>query len=148
VIFQGWNRRRASPLLVISVLAACGSSSDNKSPSEKCFDLVDELCKRAVECTPGAAGMQAACEEAVAPAYMCEAKTVSPTYDTCMAQLDGASCDVVFQTDAQGQRALVPPDSCMGVLLGVGPANPAAFTHIPVAGDFSSLSSVVAAEPR
>lgn len=140
--FHTWSRSWAYPLLAIGMLAACGGSSSNKSPSEKCIDLADELCKRLIQCNPGLAGMQAACEEAEEPDFHCSMVTsVSASYSTCMAQLDTISCTALFQTDTNGDPVLAPPDSCLDVLI-----SPSEVTHRPVARDFAELASMLTTE--
>jgi hypothetical protein len=105
--------------VVLAVLGCVGCGGD-KSPSEKCEDLVNLTCDRAVECLPGVSGMHAACVQAVEQAGLsCSAtKSVKPGYDRCIDQLDAQSCQTLFPTDSgTGDRTLELPADCSGVLL-------------------------------
>lgn len=145
--FHLWNRRWACPLLVVGMLGGCGSS--NKSPSDKCFDLADAVCSRGVQCIPGGAGMQDACEQAVKPVLMCDqVKAVGATYDTCMTQINQDSCDTLFPKDQSGDPMLVLPDPCMSVLLKTGPADPGVGVEARSASDFADVASAVTTKSR
>lgn len=50
-------------LVVLAVLCCIGCG--DKSPKEKCADLIDVVCDRGVECIAGAAGMHDECVHAV-----------------------------------------------------------------------------------
>lgn len=116
---------------VVLFIVGCGGGS---SPVEKCDDLVDIVCERAVECLPGA-GTHGACVQEVQQVIPCgSAKQVSASYDRCMNQLEAASCSVLFPTNPQsGQRELVLPADCMSVILareGIAPPrDPFAHAH-------------------
>lgn len=136
------------PLLVVGMLGGCGGSGD-KSPSDKCFDLADAVCSRGVQCIPGGAGMQDACEQALKPVLMCDqVKSVGATYDTCMTQLNQDSCDTLFPKDQNGDPMLVLPSPCMGVLLKTGPADPGAGAEARSASDFADVASAVTTKSR
>jgi hypothetical protein len=105
--------------VVLAVLGCVGCGGE-KSPSEKCEDLVNLACDRAVECLPGASGMHADCVQAIEQAGLsCTAtKSVTPSYDRCIDQLDGQSCRILFPTDSTtGDQSLTLPAECSGVLL-------------------------------
>jgi hypothetical protein len=106
-------------VVVLAALGCVGCSSD-RSPSEKCEDLVNLTCDRAVDCLAGASGMHAACVQAVGQAGLsCTAtKSVTPSYDRCIDQLDEQSCRVLFPIDPNtGHQALELPAECSGVLV-------------------------------
>jgi hypothetical protein len=105
--------------LVLAVLGCVGCGGD-KSPSEECEDLVDLTCDRAVECLPGASGMHAACVHAVEQAGLsCSAtKSVKPSYDRCIDQLNEQSCRMLFPIDPDtGDQTTELPAECSGVLV-------------------------------
>ena len=92
-------------------LVACGGGSD--TPVEKCDDLVDLVCDRAVDCVP-TAGTHAECvTEVEASGFDCGAATdVSPSYGACMMQLRSTTCGSLFPNDM-----LSLPADCSGVIL-------------------------------
>ena len=102
---------------LVVVMLGCGGGGGS-SPVEKCDDLVDIVCDRAVECIPGA-GTHASCVQEVQQVIPCgSAKQVSTSYDRCMTQLETTSCAVLFPVNPQnGQRELVLPADCMSVIL-------------------------------
>ena len=101
----------------------CGGDSE-RTPPEKCEDLIDALCARGVECIPGARGMQSACVQAVHQSITCSmTKSVSAIYATCMNTLDDSSCSTLFPADPDtGAIALKLPATCNSVLLGLAPS--------------------------
>lgn len=102
---------------LLLVIVACGGGGGS-SAVEKCDDLVDVVCDRAVECVPSG-GTHAACVQEVQQVISCgSAKRVSATYDRCMSQLESNSCAVLFPTNPQsGSRELALPADCMSVIL-------------------------------
>lgn len=106
-------------VVVLAVLGCIGCGGD-KSPSEKCEDLVNLSCDRAVECLSWASGMHTACVQAVEQAGLsCTAtKSVKPSYDRCIDQLNEQSCRMLFPIDPNtGDQALELPAECNGVLV-------------------------------
>jgi hypothetical protein len=101
-------------VMFVIVLAGCGS----ESAVDKCDNLVDTLCDRAVTCVPGN-GNHATCVASVQTALPCgSAKTVSASYDRCMSQLESSSCSVLFPTNPQtGETELSLPADCNAVIL-------------------------------
>ncbi len=99
------------------VIALLGCGGGGSSAVDKCDDLVDVLCDRAVECVGG--GTHATCVQELQQVLPCgSAKQVSASYDRCMTQLDTTSCGVLFPVNPQsGQRELVLPADCMSVIL-------------------------------
>jgi hypothetical protein len=106
-------------MVVVVAVGFLGCASDAvKSPGEKCDDLVSSICDRIVECIPGASGMHADCVQVAQQDMTCtNTRSVGPTYDRCMDELDAVSCSALFPTDpATGeQTASLPPD-CNGVI--------------------------------
>jgi hypothetical protein len=90
----------------------------DKSPAEKCDDLVSLICDRAVDCIAGASGMHAECVHAFDQVMLCEnTKSVGPSYDRCLDQLEAQSCQALFPTDPDtGEQTLTLPVDCESVL--------------------------------
>jgi hypothetical protein len=109
------NIMRALLLLVAGSVIGCGT---DKSPVEKCDDLINVLCDRGVECLPNA-GDHTTCVQQVQQSIPCgTAKSVSATYDRCVNELMADSCPVLFPPDPQsGQPTLKLPADCMSVVL-------------------------------
>jgi hypothetical protein len=103
--------------MVLAVLGGGGCGED-KSPAEKCEDLVSLICDRAVECIAGAAGMHSACVQAFEQEASCAStRSVSASYDRCLDRLDAVSCQALVTTDpATGETMLEVPTECHGVL--------------------------------
>lgn len=101
----------------MGALLVAGCTSE-PSPVEKCDDLVNVICDRAVTCLPGA-GSHATCVSQVQQVLPCgSAKQVSASYDRCISQLQGDSCPVLFPVDPQtGSPMLKLPADCMAVIL-------------------------------
>ena len=132
--FHAWTRSWAYPLLAVGVVAGCGGSSN--PAADKCYALRDEICRRLIDCTPGAAGMQAECQKEGDMVFNCPSiKSVSSTFDTCMGQLEAETCDALF-SDTGGL-----PDACMGVLRTTSNATPGVLRSLPPAVDFSDFTS-------
>ena len=108
--------RRWSSWLFAGVLFGCGA---DKSPVDKCDDLINVVCDRAVQCLGPSGGTQAQCVQQVQASLPCgSAKSVSASYDRCIDQLDSDDCSVLFPTDPQtGQQTLKLPADCMSVIL-------------------------------
>ncbi|HEY5951201.1 MAG TPA: hypothetical protein VIV40_37170 [Kofleriaceae bacterium] len=105
-----------SRILCLCLLVACGSEP---SPVEKCDDLVDLVCDRAVQCIPREAGSHVTCVQQLQQVLPCgSVKAVSASYDRCMDQLAADSCPVLFPIDPQtGGPMLELPADCMSVVL-------------------------------
>lgn len=99
--------------MLIVVLVGCGAE---KSPVEKCDDLVDVICDRGVQCLGGSVNE---CVQAVRSELPCgSAKSVSASYDRCVDQLETNSCSVLFPTNPMtGQPEIRLPADCMQVIL-------------------------------
>src|SRR5688500_8632799 len=94
-------------VLLSLCLVACGGGG--RSPVERCDDLVDVLCDRAVECISGA-GTHATCVQELQGALACgSVKAVSASYDRCMDQLATHTCGVLFPLDSAGEPSLRLP---------------------------------------
>ncbi len=103
-------------VVVLAVLGCVGCG--DKSPKDKCEDLIDAVCDRGVECITGAAGMHDECVHAVEGDLPCgDVKSVTSSYDRCIDQLNEQSCQTLFPRDPDtGDQALVLPTECSGVL--------------------------------
>ena len=103
-------------VVVLAVLGCVGCG--DKSPKEKCEDLIDAVCDRGVECIDGAAGMHDECVHAVDGALTCEnIKSVTSSYDHCIDLLHEQSCQTLFPRDPDtGDQSLELPAECSGVL--------------------------------
>lgn len=107
-------------LVMVMVLVGFGGMGcGDKSPVEKCEDLVSSVCDRAVDCITGAAGMHDDCVRAIEGELSCSStKSVAKSYDECVDLLNEQSCPTLFPTDARsGEMRLVLPDACLGVIL-------------------------------
>lgn len=103
----------ALALVILLGLVGCGS---NKSPEEKCTDLIDTLCERGAECA-SELGNQPQCVQAARQGLNCSrAEGVSDTYDDCMDQLDGNSCASLFPRDGNGNLSISLPSTCVGAV--------------------------------
>ena len=113
--------------IVVAVLVSgCGTE---RSPVEKCDDLLDTLCDRGVQCLGGA---HADCVQAFRTELACgSVKAVSASYDRCIDQLQAGSCSFLFPLDPQGQPSLQLPADCKGVVLSRTGAAPAETLAIP-----------------
>jgi hypothetical protein len=103
---------------VMALLVLVGTGCGDKSPAEKCKDLISSVCDRAVDCISGASGMQDDCVRAVESGFSCsDTKSVGPGYDSCMDTLDELSCSTLFPIDpGTGELTVHLPDTCIGVL--------------------------------
>lgn len=103
--------------VMVVVALGCVGCGD-KSPSEKCEDLVDVTCDRIVECITGAAGMHGACVNDFKQVLSCsDIKSVKPSYDRCVDSLNEQSCKTLFPADPMtGEQTVELPDECNGVL--------------------------------
>jgi hypothetical protein len=91
-------------------LVACGGGSD--SPADKCDDLVDIVCDRAIECVPSA-GTHASCVTEANGALNCDAATgVTAQYPSCLSMVRTLACATLFPNDM-----LTLPSECSGVIL-------------------------------
>jgi len=94
-------------------LGGIGCGGGDKSPKEKCDDLVNMFCDRLVECVQDAAGMHSACVQTFESIQSCSAiKSVGASYDDCLSQLDSQTCQMLFPMS--GSASL--PSACSGVL--------------------------------
>lgn len=107
--------------LMVGVVALVGCGGD-ASPQDKCEDIGDSFCDRAVECIAGAQGMHEECFSAYKAQGTCaRAKDIGPSYDSCMDQIQGASCATLFPT-SNGEVSVALPNACRGVVqTGEGP---------------------------
>jgi hypothetical protein len=106
--------------LAVVLLLGCGAE---KSPVEKCDDLIDVLCDRGIQCLGGS---HAECVQAFQSELPCgSAKAVSASYDRCIDQLQAAACSSLFPPSPQpGQPELRLPADCMSVILSRTGATP------------------------
>lgn len=95
-------------------IMGCGG---DKTPVEKCDDLVHALCGRTVACLPEL-GTSQECVQALQSVLPCGAtKSVTSSYDRCLSQLDSASCAALFPRDpTTGALSVSLPADCAGVL--------------------------------
>ena len=102
--------------MMLVLAAGCGGG--DASPVEKCDDLLDLLCDRAVQCISNP-GSHASCVQELQQVIPCgTVKAVSASYDRCIDQVDSFACPVLFPFDPQtGGPTLELPADCMGVVL-------------------------------
>src|SRR5262245_12607414 len=105
---------------------ACGC---NDSPEEQCRDLLGAICKRVTMCgeelrdSMAPEGFESACvKQSEQSTGGCEnAVEVSSSYDTCLDEIEDASCDDFLTIRPSDDKiTVVFPDSCKGVVK-VGP---------------------------
>lgn len=113
--------RRVRLLAMMMFLVGCGSNAREKSPVEKCDDLVDSVCDRLFACIAGVSGTHSDCVAAIASVGLSCAvvKSVGTGYDRCMDKLDSGSCTTLFPVNPDtGRQSLVLPQDCSMVLIG------------------------------
>jgi hypothetical protein len=96
-------------------LGACGG--DSKTPAEKCDDLVNDVCVRAMTCVGTST---TTCVQEVKQSLSCgSVKSVTSTYGRCIDQINTDACAVLFPPDPNNnnQPTLTLPADCKGVLL-------------------------------
>jgi hypothetical protein len=100
----------------VLVASGCGGSG-SRSPEQKCDDLVDTVCERLANCL-NVPSQKADCIRGAGQSLSCSAaKSVTDGYDTCMDDLDDASCDALLDTDDNGDPEVTLPASCRAVIL-------------------------------
>jgi hypothetical protein len=100
---------RSILVCLVAIVVGCGGSD---SPVDKCDDLVDITCDRAIDCVAGA-GTHAECVQEVQAVLPCGmAKSVTPSYARCISQMKSNTCAALFPG---GQLDL--PADCEGVIL-------------------------------
>lgn len=99
-------------LMMLSLSACAGEDT----PAEKCDELIDVVCDRAVACI---GGDDTTCVQSLQSKLPCgSAKSVAPSYDRCLSQLESNSCTILFPTDpSSGKRELTLPADCRAVIL-------------------------------
>lgn len=116
-------------LRFLAVMLTFGCAME-KSPVEKCDDLVDVLCNRGVQCLGGS---HAECVQAVQSELPCgSARAVSDSYDRCIDQLQAASCSSLFPPNQQGDPEVRLPADCMSVVLSRTEAAPTPTFSMPL----------------
>ncbi|MGN6103545.1 MAG: hypothetical protein ACTHU0_00330 [Kofleriaceae bacterium] len=98
-------------MFALALAAGCGGSD---SPVDKCDDLVDQICDRAVDCVGLAHGTCVADIQSVLPCG--RAVSVKASYDRCMDQLSSNSCAALFPPDQNGNPDLSLPADCQAVI--------------------------------
>ena len=103
--------------LALGLYFFIGCGGDEPSPVEKCDDLVDVLCDRAVECIN--VGTHSECVQMVQSALACgDVVEVTSKYDRCKEQMASFDCAILFPVDPEtGERQLDNPADCEGVFL-------------------------------
>ena len=104
-------------------IAGCGSDADSgDSPVAKCERLQTSICTRIADCAVTAGTIAQSqrnaqydeCISGVAQSLTCgKAKAVSASFDECLSDVNGASCEVVNEAVAQGTL----PTACEGAVL-------------------------------
>ena len=101
---------------------ACGC---NDSPEEQCKALLGAICKRVTMCgeelsdSTAPEGFESECvKQAEQSTGVCEnAVDVTSSYDTCMDEIEDASCDDFLTIRASDDKiTIVFPASCKGVV--------------------------------
>ena len=109
-------------LSLVWMTLACGCSD---SPEEQCKDLLGAVCTRVTRCTEeltdtmAPAGFESECVKRVEQSTgVCEnAVDVASSYDTCMDEIEGASCDALLTIrPSDNKLTIIFPASCKGVI--------------------------------
>jgi hypothetical protein len=105
-------------LVVLCVLGCLGCGGSAETPVQKCDDLVNDLCNRGVSCAPAQTGTHDNCVQQLQQILPCgTTKKVGTSYDRCVMQINGDSCQILFPTDPQtGQVSVSLPADCVGVI--------------------------------
>jgi len=132
-------------VMVVALVGFGGAGCGEKSPAEKCEDLVSSVCDRVVDCIPGV-GTHDDCVRAFDGELSCSStKSVSMSYDQCLDMVGAQSCPTLFPTDMQsGEIMLDLPDTCSGVLstqAGRGNLTPTLGTPTRTANSLGSLAA-------
>jgi hypothetical protein len=103
---------------MMALVVLGGTGCGDKSPADKCEDLVSLTCDRVVDCIAGASGMHDSCVQTFHRELSCSAtKSVGQGYDDCLDMLNEQSCGTLFSTDAgTGEPMIHLPAACFGVL--------------------------------
>jgi hypothetical protein len=106
-------------LVVLCVLGWIGCGGGSETPVDKCNDLINDLCDRGVQCAPQETGTHVNCIQQLLQQLPCgSTKQVSATYDSCVQQIKGDACQVLFPADPQtGEHSVSLPTDCNGVIL-------------------------------
>jgi hypothetical protein len=95
-----------------ALCAAAGCGGD-KTPAEKCDDVVNDVCARGESCLGQS---KTTCVQQVQQSLSCgSVKSVKSTYSRCVDQLNNDACSVLFPNDANGQPMLSLPADCQGI---------------------------------
>jgi hypothetical protein len=107
-------------MVMLGILGCVGCGSSERSASEKCDDLIEDLCTRAVECIPNG-GTKGQCIDAFRQIIPCASATsVSNNYDRCISQINKNSCSTLFPVDpVDNEPGLLLPSDCGAVINGV-----------------------------
>lgn len=100
-------------LLCVGMLG-CGG---DKSPQEKCEDLLGVVCGRAVKCILGATGREDECFDALKRVAGCErVLQESRSYDSCVDRVESQSCPDLFQNSTPTKITVFLPAECSDVV--------------------------------
>lgn len=105
---------------------ACGDDED-KSPVQKCKDLINTFCDRATSCAVEddildedypASELKADCKETIGAALNCdEADDVGDNYSECLSDLKTFSCETSNDSLVNDDAFADPPPSCDDAVL-------------------------------
>ncbi|HKP60369.1 MAG TPA: hypothetical protein VJV78_26770 [Polyangiales bacterium] len=107
---------------LVWMMLACGCSD---SPEEQCSDLLAAVCTRVTMCTEeltdtmAPEGFESECVKRVEQSTgVCEnAVDVASSYDTCMDEIEGGSCDDLLTIRPSDDKlTVILPTSCKGVI--------------------------------
>lgn len=128
-------------LTMLCILGWIGCGGGAATPVQRCDDLVNDICDRAVQCAPQQ-GTHADCVQAVQQIVACGmAKKIGTSYDRCVQQIKADSCQILFPTNPNtGQMALSLPADCNGVIQSFEPGAPIASSPFHAANALSTVS--------
>lgn len=106
---------------------ACGDDDGDKSPVQKCKDLINTFCDRATSCAVEddildadypPAELKADCRETIGDELNCEeADDVGDNYATCLSDLETFSCEMSNDSLVNDDAFAPPPASCDDAIL-------------------------------
>jgi hypothetical protein len=112
-------------MLVSFWLVGCGGGGGSETPVQKCDDLLNAVCDRVQSCgmlltgTAAPAGFHQDCVTQEQTAIDCtRSVAVTSSYDTCLSQVRGDSCNTFLTLDNAGDvQSVNLPASCDGAIL-------------------------------
>jgi hypothetical protein len=114
--------------LAAVLVTACGDDDEEKTPVEKCKDLINTFCDRVTSCAEdhellddsySPAELETDCKASIEEELDCQAAVdVGDGYAKCLSSVKTFSCEVSNDALLATPAAIAnPPASCMGQIL-------------------------------